>query len=295
MNKSPAIIDLSHPITDKPSCSFSLADRIPKVSFEEGDAHGMFFITSHIDNLGSNVCTHIDFPGHLASLNSDDGVLTGQYPVERFIGPVLVCDVSAKMDQLLTAFSEDGSLAIEPTDGQRMLSFLQALDTAAIGASDLRRFGEQADTSLEDLRGLVFFSGASRFWQYATFDSWQYAYFYNPFLTQDACELLVNAGVSFVGIDAFQLEHPIINFVGDELPVILNTGCRRYVAEKLDQMDEFANHTGLLAADILLYENLNVPAELAGSVVDFSGVPLNLQLPDVNDNALCRPYARLPD
>jgi kynurenine formamidase len=291
----PTLVDLSHPITDKPSCSFSLVDRVPRVAFEEGDSHGMFFITSHIDNLGSNICTHIDFPGHLMSLGPEENWMVGEYPLGRFVGPVLICDVSRLVEPVLSHFSSEGLLKIEPSDGDAILAFLKELDVAVIDCAILEEAADQAEIALSDMHGVIFRAGISEYWKYATFDSWQYAYFYNPYLSDDACRLLIEADLSFVGIDAFQLEHPIINFEGDELPVILNPGCRNYVSAKLAEVNEFANHKLLLGSDILLYENLKVPVELGGKVAQFTGIPLNLQLPNVNDNALCRPFVYLPD
>ena len=62
------IIDISHPIRSSDPCSFGTSENIPEISYEEGESHGTFFITSRIDNLHSNTCTHIDFPGHLFGL-----------------------------------------------------------------------------------------------------------------------------------------------------------------------------------------------------------------------------------
>lgn len=285
--------DLSHAITDQQPCTFTVADKCPQVSFEEGEAHGMFFVTSHVDNLSLNTCTHIDFPGHLphiAERASHEPQLVGSYPVERFIGPTLVLNVSDKLAQIQEYFTDEGHLEIDPRDGTKMLEFLRGLDELKIDLAELVERVDRCGCDLESLTGLLFASGANLYWKYEAFESWQYLYFYNPCLTREACEAIVAAKLSFVGIDAFQLEHPLINFRGDELPVILNPDCREFVRERLAVVSEFANHTMLLGNDVLIYENLRLPRNVRGVRGHFSGVPLNFQLPGVTDNALARPY-----
>ncbi len=94
------LMDLSHPITDHPSCSFQMLDTTPQVSFQEGDAHGVFFVTTRLDNLMLNLCTHIDFPGHLHTYENKFLQSVGEYPLDRFIGAVAVIDVSDKMSAI---------------------------------------------------------------------------------------------------------------------------------------------------------------------------------------------------
>jgi kynurenine formamidase len=286
------IIDLSHPIIDAPPCSFALADKQPRLTFEEGDSHGTYFVTSSIDHLPSNLCTHIDFPGHLAHSTREEMQRTvGAYDLGRFVGDVVVLDFRHKLSSIATYFDEDGMLTIPSSDGDTMLSFLQALDTLCITDSELIDAVKAASATLSELTGVLFVSGASAVWQYHVFDSWAYRYFYNPFLSEAACAVLTAADISFVGIDAFQLEHPLINFRGDELPIVLHPSCREYVANRL-QGTTFINHTALLGNDVLMYENLRIPPELCGRVLGFSGAPLNLQFPDLTDNALVRPYVQ---
>ena len=146
------------------------------------------------------------------------------------------------------------------------------------------------NVTASSLKGLLLYTGLSGWWRYEKFESWEYAYFYSPFLTEDACDFLIENKLSFVGIDAFQLEHSIINFNGYELPLVLHEAARKHVAGRLTQIELFNNHFALLGKDILIYENLKIPAEIKNQMVEFSGVPLNMRLEGMNDNALVRPY-----
>jgi kynurenine formamidase len=100
----------------------------------------------------------------------------------------------------------------------------------------------------------------------------------------------VEARLSFVGVDSFQLEDPIINFNGLELPLALNQSARQFVKERLGSIERFSNHLALLGHDILIYENLRLPPEIRNRLINFHGVPLNMRLEGMNDNALVRPY-----
>jgi len=284
------VIDISQPINNRPSCSFALVDTVPRLSFEEGDSHGVTFVTSRLDNFRTNTCTHIDFPGHLASLGRQFPKAVGHYPIERFIGPVFILDVSQKMAPLLTYFDKVGKLAIDKHAEADVLNFLNLLDTLSITRADIENALKTSNCAIEKLSGLLLYTGLSDWWRNEKFESWEYIYFYGPFLSENACDLLVANRLSFVGIDGFQLDHPIINFNGHELPLVLHSSARQHVSTKLEQIDKYSNHHSLLGKDILIYENLRIPPELRNREVMFSGVPLNLQLEGLNDNALARPY-----
>jgi kynurenine formamidase len=284
------IIDLSHPIRELPSPIPGTLDNQPNISFEETGAHGYYFITSRIDRLYSNICTHMDFPGHLSSLTSDVSGPIGKYPVERFIGQVLILDFSYKLDKIKQFFDEQNKLNINPRDQITLTRFLKFLDNLEISSQELEAIVQQCETSLNSVKGILFYTGLSDIWEYQKFESWQYRYFYSPYLSSDASEVIVDSKPSFVGIDALQLEHPIINFRGDELPVVLNNQCRGHIRKKLAKLGEFSNHETLLGNDIVIYENLKIPKKLRNHVVEFAGVPLNFQIQGMDNNALARPY-----
>lgn len=286
------MLDLSRVITDEPPCSFASADRPPTASFTEGDAHGLFFVTSRLD-AASTLGTHISFPGRLSRAGENHHRMIGEYPLDRFVGPALVVDVSDRLAELEPFFDPSGFLAIDVHDADAVMTLLESLDTAAITADDLARRAAAAGVTLNSVRGLLLRSGGAAYWRQESLESWQHLYFFNPFLSEDACDLITGSGVSFVGIDAFQLEHPIVNFRADEMPVVLHQECREYVADKTADIATFSNHELLLTEDVLVYENLVLPAELAGRVEKFAGVPLNFQLPGVTDHALARPYVVL--
>ncbi len=175
-------------------------------------------------------------------------------------------------------------------DAETCLAFLRSLDKLEITKQDLDQALGTMQIGINSLRGVIFYTGLSDSWVYRKFESWEYIYFFGPFLSPDACAELTAGGISFVGVDCFQLEHPIINFQGQELPIILNPDCRRYVSNKLDEVEFWNNHKGLLGNDILIYENLNIPAQLKDALVQFVGVPWNIRIDGVNDNTLVRPF-----
>jgi kynurenine formamidase len=282
--------DLSHPITEQPACSFSVIDTIPKVRFMEGESHGVFFITSKIDNLFSNFCTHIDFPGHISELGSRYYDSIGRYPIERFTGQTVCLDFSHKLNTIREFFDARGYLKIDFNSGEMVKAFLDSLNILEITTVELNDALKKINSNLEGIKGLLIYTGLSKFWKYEINDSWNFIYFFGPFLSAECCDLLISKDISFMGVDALQVEHPIINFRGDEKPIILNPDCRQHVTQKLDDLEKNMVHKKLLGNDILIYENLNIPPELVNSIFTFSGVPLNIQLSGVNDNALARPY-----
>jgi kynurenine formamidase len=290
------LYDLSHPITDSGSCTFSTNDKRPVVTFEEGGSHGVSFVTSRIDNLYSNTATHVDLPGHLVDAGSRGWDTVGQIPVDHFIGDCAILDFSAKCAALGNWFSEDGLFRRDLLP--RFDEFISCLPELSISEPELLAAFAQAGREPGDVRGAIIFAGLARFWTGGIFEPWEHAYFYAPYLSDRAAEVITGSGISFVGIDAFRLENPITNFRGDELPLIVNeltleearSGVRAAVKSALDTLRQRTLHHRLLGEGIVIYENLNIPAALAGKSGTFSGPPLNFQLSGLNDSALTRPY-----
>jgi len=282
------IVDLSFAIASDPSCSFEILDTAPQVSFQEGDGGGA--ISVRLDNLVMSSYTHVSFPGSDPSRPAA-GKTVGEYPLERFVGPVAIVDVSRRSDAVAPFFDAQGTLQVEPRDEASSLAFLESLAGLAVTSEDLLASLRAAGVALRELRGVLFFSGLSRYWKYQKFQAWEHRYFFNPFPTPELCRELAGSGISFVGIDSLQLEPPIGNFLGQELPFILNPACRRYIArQRADGLFNVAR--SLFAGDVLIYQNLNLPSFLAGRCGEFFGVPLNLRVDGAS--SAVRPFVRMP-
>lgn len=285
------IIDLSHPIRSDMPCTFSLVDSRPVISFTEGDSHGMLFITSRIDNLHSNLCTHIDFPGHISEISKSFFSSIGEYPISRFVGKALILDFSFKLDCIKKCFNEEGLFTISPNNTEEVYSFLNSLEKLEISKEELENKISMANLNKEEnIIGIIFKFNLGKYWKYKKYESWEYIYFFNGYLSEEAGRYLAGLNLSFVGVDCFQLENPIANYKGDELILIKSDNCRSLVERKVESFAKFTNHSVLLGNDILIYENLNIPLDLSDRVVSFFGAPLNFQIKGLNDNALVRPY-----
>jgi kynurenine formamidase len=214
----------------------------------------------------------------------------GMYPVDRFIGTTAVLDFSPKLVRIFRFFGTDGKLAISPRDEVAISRFINSWDELVISRRDVEAALEFCGGDTADLRGIIFYTSLGDFWKYEKLESWEYVYFYSPYLGRDACNMLIEKRLSFVGVDSLQLEHPAINFSSHELPFVLNCQARQNVVAKIKELACFSSHVALLGSDVLIYENLRIPGELKSSLVQFHGVPLNMRLEAMNDNALVRPY-----
>lgn len=282
-------IDLSRRIQPVASCSYSTTNKVPAVSFEEGDANGIRFISSKIDNLHSNIATHVDLPGHIADRPSWLAPRVADIPLERFIGEAVIIDVSDLSITISDWFGQDGNFPVERVDEfETFLTDVAALEISTeILTGRLRACGV---AEIADVDGILLHTGLGRHYRPGPHNAWSYAYFYSPYFSQGASRLIAQSGVKFVGSDSFQIEHPIINFAGDELPFMSNCKASSVRDHLLDEWKASTNHCVLLGAGVLIYENLQIDAESVGTRGTFHGVPLALDLPGVNDNALVRPY-----
>jgi kynurenine formamidase len=219
-----------------------------------------------------------------------DGVkpkLVGEYDVDRFVGNVAILDFRHKMNAVRRYFNDDGIINIDVSDPAPWGSFIDTFKSLEVSLQEL--MAALNEFRLESLKGVLFLCGNAGYWKPGKYLAHQYIYFYNIYLTEEAVRWLAKQEIAFVGIDAFQLEDPIINFRGDEAFVARDPSLRRFLLAKLEAKTLFCNHSTLLSNDIVIYENLNLSESLAGKKGWFSGAPLNLQLPGVNDNGLCRP------
>lgn len=280
-------IDLSHPITADGPCTFSRLNQPPTATFQEGDSLGTFFLTSVLHNLGSNLCTHMDLAGHIVT-GGANLPLVGEYPVANFLGDAIIIDVRDKMAPLAPFFDENGRSIIAPTDVDGWSRFIAVLPLLEISKQELIERVERVRNG-RDVRGVIFLCGNARFWKPGQYNANDYAYFFNVYLAEKAAQWLVGLGITFVGIDAFQLEDPMINFRGDEAFLAKAQELRRDVLERLGMRELYSNHRTLLSNQIAIYENLNLSPDLANRFGFFAGQPLNLQLPGLVDNAVCRP------
>ena len=288
MPNGPIFHDLSHPITPDGPCTFVPNEHKPWATFEEGESHGFFFITSCLHNLPSNLSTHMDLPGHIV-LGGQEPPMVGEQPLSSFSGRVIVLDVRDKLAEIGGYFDASGFCHLKPEDADSWNAFLKDCRSLEIDKDELiRRIDELNPT--HEFDGVLFYCGNAGFWRpghrsLAT----EYIYFYNVFLSDRAAQWLLRQGLRFVGIDSFQLEDPIINFRGDEAFAVRDEALRGYVKKRLSERELYSNHRTFLSAGVPIYENLNLGAEVAGKMGWFFGAPLNIRIPGVVDNALCRP------
>jgi kynurenine formamidase len=130
------LYDLSHPITSEGSCTFARTDARPAATFQEGDSHGYFFIASALHNLGSNLCTHIDFPGHTLG-GAVKPKLVGEYSIEHFAGNVAILDFRDKMEAVRAFFSDDGKITSQLSDERSWEEFIDSLQELEISLHEL--------------------------------------------------------------------------------------------------------------------------------------------------------------
>ena len=123
-----------------------------------------------------------------------------------------------------------------------------------------------------------FHSGQSRYYANGSHEPSEYFYFYGPHLGPEACALLAAARLKLVGVDAPGLYDTAHVWTGEELAPSLNPEFRETLRIRRDVSPVREPYKGLLAAGILVYQNLLIPAELVGKQVSFTGLPLRTDL-----------------
>ena len=291
------IVDLTHDINNELPMTFKSQRFCPvTVKVERGMSIGITFNTTRILDISMNHGTHIDFPSHIANLNDVGGPI-GKYPVKNFIGEVLVFDASEKVKKFADCmgFSEiTKSLHLIQDD-----MFYEKLDKSLdILAINEKEFTKECGKDIEG-KVIIIYTGLDKLWTYGEKNAWEYLYFFNPYIEYELAKHFVDKKISLLGVDALQIEDPIINFdIPDEpdelteaLKVNLTSRGEELIGKRLKKIKKIFIHKLLLSNQILLIENMKNVDKLLNKQSLFIAPPLKLTLPNCSDNSITRAFA----
>lgn len=215
------------------------------------------FITNVIDNLYTNIGTHIDFPGHLGLNNKR---LISLYDPKYFVGPAIVIDISDKTKVLMNYLNDEGLIDFEklaPTDTHqpdRLQKYFELIDELEITKDEFENKLKEAQLELGENYFILFHTGLDKFWQYRSFEkAWQYSYFINPYFSDSLVSFLVSKKIKGIGIDCLQIENPIINIPEND---VFFSAERTELIRRLTIIMANLVHIRLLKNEIILIENL---------------------------------------
>lgn len=287
------IIDLTHEINNDPPCTLlPLAYNIVHAQEDTGESVGVTFRTTRLNNLHLNHGTHIDFPGHVRDIKTTKKV--GDYTIDKFIAETIVIDVSEKIDGIKCFFHMHG-----PDQGH--------LDASKFGTGDdfinkLLKLFSGLEIKMDEFKaligqnelsgkGLILYTGLSKYWQKKIFNGWQYLYFVNPYFSDDVIDIIVESGVRFIGIDALQIENPIINLSGKEFELVATAGLSNLIKSKLENISINLAHRKLLQNEILIIENMTNVNKIVGRKTILVAAPPRFSLSSCTDNSIARVFA----
>ncbi len=287
------IVDLSHEICNELSCSFA-----PQVHSNittdtiKGQSVGVEFITTLLGNLPMNYGTHIDFPGHLSfgeEITSRKKV--GEYLLDTFIVEAIVVDVRDKINKIQKYINDEGYINYKRFGkGKRLYeNFVKIIRSMEIDIKDfLQKVGKNQALAG---KAILFYTGLDCYWKYKCFEHWKYAYFFNPYISPKLADYLIKQKIALVGIDALQIENPMINLGGREKDDILWQGYKEFIEKELSIISTNFIHKKLLENDIMIVENLTELKDIIGQKVLFVAVPLKLEGTGCTDNSITRAFA----
>lgn len=285
------IIDLSHELCSKPSCSYT-ASSFNAINAEQtkGQAIGTIFITTRLQNVYMNYGTHIDFPGHILSDESELAKNVGSYLLDKFVCEGIVIDVHDKLKDIIPLVNHKGYFNFEELGhGEQIIeNFLSIIGDMEITLDDfLEKVGGQNVAE----KAILFCTGLDKYWRYEQFEPWSYVYFFNPYISVELAKFLIEKKVSLVGIDALQIENPVINLGGREPFPMISEKYKGIIKRKLQEVSQNFVHQMLLENDIMIVENLKGLTEIPQPKFLFIAVPLKLTVPGCVDNSITRPFA----
>ena len=237
-----------------------------------------------------NYGTHIDFPGHilLDKINSQKQI--GSYPLDKFICESIVVDVRFKLKEIEPFIDQEGYINfIKLGNGEKSVQkLLSIIDNLEITCNDF--FNLTKGQNLNN-KAILFCSGLDKYWKNGQFEPWEFAYFFNPFISNDLAKFLIKEKVLLVGIDALQVESPIINFGGKEPLHLVSKKYQKIIDDKIAEVREHFIHKIFFENDIMIVENLKNLTKMVNKKNLFSCVPLKLNIDICTDNSITRAFA----
>lgn len=286
------LIDLSHDIRNEPPCTFPLHGNLGNINPEiiKGQSVGYTFYTTKLDNFCMNYGTHIDFPGHLGINNVHEKKKVGDYPLNDFVAEAVVVDVRDKLVEINKFIDEQGYINYSRLGrkGKATINkFLKIIKSMEITFKEFQKRTKQYQ-SFEG-KAILFCTGLDSYWRFESIDSWRYRYFFNPYISAELASFLIKQKVLLVGIDALQVENPLINFSNkEELPIW--SGYERIIKKRLEDISGNFIHRILLNEKILIVENLKSLTLMLGRKSLFIAVPLKLKCSYCKDNSVTRAF-----
>jgi kynurenine formamidase/class 3 adenylate cyclase len=284
------IVDLTHEIRNEPPCTFATQDNSAiDTNFSIGQSMGVEFVTTILHNLSLNHGTHIDFPGHIKHASKKVGL----YDLNKFVSEVVIFDARKKVENISKFFNkENGNMLIDYKNNSEYFNeFLENLESLEITKGE---FIESTKENNLKNKAVLICSDLDKCWQYRPLDAWNYKYFFNPYISKDLAEYFVDNKVNLVGIDALQIENPIINFDGQEENIYFPEWKEKYVPiieEKLKLVKKYFIHKILLSNEIMILENLKDISKIIDRKSLLVSVPLKLMCSNCEDNSITRAFA----
>lgn len=287
------IIDLSHSLRNEPPCTFSTQEYTGiHVEIDRGQGIGVSFITSVLNNLFLNYGTHIDFPGHLSfDHKAPTNIKVGDYPLSSFVTDTVVIDVRSKLDVIRGYYDKNGRIDLSSLGTGRQLidKFFGILEQMAISLDEF--IAQVPPTVSLEKKAVLFCTGLDALWQFKSSEPWQYSYYFNPFISPELATYLIERKVSLVGIDALQVENPLINFCGKEPHQMAWDGYEAFIEEQLKSLYKNLIHKLFLENNIMIIENLKNLNSLIGKSSLLCAAPLKLLASGCTDNSITRAFA----
>ena len=266
------------------------------------------FLTTVIHHLYTNAGTHIDFPGHLYSGDNNKKIST--FTPEYFIRSAIVLDISditSKLELNINHGDFRGYLEWGNTNrhideklntDETSKRYLELITDLKLDLDSFKDRINKLNLAVEPGDFILFYTGLDKYWKNHNFvhDSWEYAYFLNPYLSEELVEYLKNLKIQGIGSDSFRLENPIIN-LGREIGTyrsainFLKLAIPKNIENEYNNAIKNLMHKKFLNSGILLIEQLTNLKEIKNKKVLLIALPPKIGLDKCDKDMIVRAVA----
>jgi len=303
------VYDLSRPIEDENLILLGHTinpkfDRLQLPTYwrkPTGDLVAIF--DSGVLHIPTNICTHIDFPNHLAY---SPNILIKDHiedDVNVYKGKCITIDCSDIINQyLIPHLDNSGYLKIEGKDeeaqNENYINILKNLEIS-LDYFTQKLIQDFEIESIGDLKNyfVLLYTGLDKYWtkEVYTGQEWRYAYFLNPFLSEDLVNELVKSQIKGIGSDTYRLENPILNLSKFQSSVPFSKKSSllpEVIQNKINKIND-ANlmHYKFLSKNILIIENLSNLETIKNRISLLLALPPRIKVQGANTDMFVRAVA----
>ena len=221
--------------------------------------------------------------------------------IKYYVGKCIVFDCSEIIkNNLKPNLDNSGYLEIQNKDAEEQAKrYLDIVKSLEISSDYFKQklkdnFGIKSIGDLKDYF-IIFYTGLDKYWNEEIYvgQEWRFAYFLNPYLSQDLMIEISNSGIKGIGSDTYRLENPLLNLGSLQASELFGISVvPESIKSEFNKINEQSLlHYIFLNKNILIIENLTNLERINNDISLFVALPPRIQVNKASSDMFVRAIA----